>query len=247
MTKYLAILMLATLACGACGGGKANDDAGPVAAGTGEFLPLAVGNRWIYQLTDADGTVSSRVVSVAAKEVAGGSGPNADIAAFRVVTGNKIDDENGDLSWQAVVDGRVVRLRETSIDGKTGRIKNEQTWDPPRLRIDETDAHTAAGASWVEPAYTEYDTDWDSDGDGGVVVPDGGATTKTGIKDLWSVASPGETVTVPAGTFKALLLRRVGDSGATIKNYWFARGVGLVKQTEEGSPTHELISYQTSP
>jgi hypothetical protein len=246
--NILSVLIAGALACSlGCGGGQAKGDAGTVADGTGDFLPLAVGNNWTYQLTDTDGKVSSSVVSVTAKEAAGGSGPNAAMTAFRVVTGNMVDDENGDVSWQAIVDGRVLRLREASIDGKTGRLKNEQTWDPPRLRLDESDAHTAAEASWVEPVYTEYDTDWDSDGDGGVVVPDGGATTKPNIKDLWSVVSPGEAVTVPAGTFKALILRRVGDSGATVKNYWFARGVGLVKQTEDGSSTHELVSYRTSP
>jgi hypothetical protein len=229
-----------------CGGSKATG--GEPMAGTGAFLPLTVSNSWTYQVTDpGDGTVSSSVVSVGAQEAVGGTGPNAGMTAFRVVTGNSVDDPNGDVSWQAVIDSRVVRLRETSIDGKKGNVKNEQTWDPPRLRVDETDAHTAADASWLEPAYSEYSTDWDKDVDGGIYVPDGGMTTETDIQDRWTVVSPNEVVTVPAGKFVALALRRVGDSGATVKNYWFARGVGLIRQSEEGSPTHELVSYHVTP
>ncbi len=226
-------------------GGKAAG--GEPMVGTGDFLPLAISNSWTYQITDTDGTVSSSVVSVGAKEAVGGTGPYASMTAFRIVTGNSVDDPNGDVSWQAVIDSRVVRLREVSIDGKKGNLKNEQTWDPPRLRIDETEAHTAADAAWLEPVYSEYATDWDDDLDGGVSVPDGGMTTKVDIQDRWSVVATDEVVTVPAGKFVALALRRNGDSGASIKNYWFARGVGLIRQTEADSPTHELVSYHVAP
>jgi hypothetical protein len=52
---------------------------------------------------------------------------------------------------------------------------------------------------------------------------------------------------VPAGTFDALVLRRVGGGGTSIKNYWYARGVGMVRQSEDGKPTHELSSYRILP
>jgi hypothetical protein len=46
---------------------------------------------------------------------------------------------------------------------------------------------------------------------------------------------------VPAGTFDAVLLRKVSNASSE-KNYWYARGVGKVKET--GAQTEELTEYQ---
>jgi hypothetical protein len=50
-------------------------------------------------------------------------------------------------------------------------------------------------------------------------------------------------VTVPAGTFHALILQKAGSSVA--KTYWFVRGVGKVKET--GGQTEELVEYHVVP
>ena len=245
MTRLRSTLILLVLAVG-CGSSKNNTDGGP--PGTGPFLPLTIGNRWTYQVTDTDGTISSKTQSVVAEEAVGGVGPFANEMAFRLVTGSKPADPNGDRSWQAwvAVDGggmRLVRYREQSVDGKDGFVKNEQYWDPPRLRVEDTAMHVAAGGNWREPDYTEYATDTDRDDAGVSFIPDGGMKTKVGIQDVWMVVSPSQSVTVPAGTFNALVLRRVGNGGSSIKNFWFARGVGKIRETEDGQPTEELSSY----
>jgi hypothetical protein len=261
MKMVRATLLIAlTVGCGlGCGGGTAKSDGGggtggTVASGTGPYLPLKVGDSWNYQVTDKNGDVSVKVQSVVAEETVGGTGPSAAKTAFRLVTGSKVNDPDGDISWQAIVAERVVRYREQSIDGGSGKVKNEQFWDPPRLRLDESAEHIAANASWLEPEYTETDVDIDTfpdggtDGDGGTTyIPDGGVVVQDKIHDLWSVVSPSQIVTVPAGTFDALVVRRVGDSGASVKTFWFARGVGKIREAEEGKGTEELISAHVVP
>jgi hypothetical protein len=262
MKMVRATLLIAlTVGCGlGCGGGTAKSTdggggaGGKVASGTGPFLPLKVGNSWNYQVTDKDGDVSVKVQSVVAEETVGGSGPNSTKTAFRLVTGSKVNDPEGDVSWQGIVDERVVRYREQSIGGGSGKLKNEQYWDPARLRLDESAEHIAAGASWLEPEYTEWDVDVDTykdggtDGDGGTTfIPDGGVVVQDKIHDLWSVVSPSQQVTIPAGTYDALVVRRVGDSGASVKTFWFARGVGKIREAEEGKSTEELISVHIVP
>ena len=247
MRRILLVVAALAAACSSSGSkAPPSDGGGGGGAGgaTGDFFPLQIGNAWTYQVTDVDGTISSEVVSVVREEPVG-VGPSAGTMAFRIVTGNKINDPNGDLSWEALVDMRVIRYREMSIDGMTGNKKNEAYWDPPRLRIDETAARVATGAAWREPDYTEYATDWDTDPDGGAnFIPDGGVTVTPAIQDLWSVIAPSQSITVPAGTFDALILRRVGSGGSSIKSYWYARGVGMVRQAEDGKPTHELSQYR---
>jgi hypothetical protein len=245
--RMVTISML--VATAACSSSSTTSDGGndTVVALTGSLYPLAIGNHWVYQVTDTDGTLSTEVVSVAAQEPVGGTGTNAAITAFRVVTGAKVNDPNGDLDWEAEVDSRAVRYREVSVGESKGAEKNESSWDPPRLRVDETPAHTAAGAAWNEPTYTEVDTDIDSDGDGGTLIPDGGITTQT-EDDIWTVIGVDETVTVGAQSYVALHLRRVDKVSADgIKEFWFAHGIGLVKETGTGKPTHELTSYSVAP
>lgn len=242
------LLGAALVVGGGCSGGSlcaADGSAGEAGASSGALLPLGIGDRWTYGTTASDGTVSAKVESVVSQERVGGDGPSADAVGFKLVTGNKANDPNGDVDYLAVVAERVVRLRELKIDGKTGALKREYFWDPPRLLLDESAAHLAVGASWLE-VYGENNHNWSPVPDGGVTdvfTPDGGVTM-TEIRDLWTVLSVDESVTVPAGTFRSISLRLVGNSGASVKTLWYARGVGKVKQTEEGGTTEELTSYR---
>ena len=242
MTIGRVALALTMLGATACGSGAKTPDAG--ASATGSYYPLAVGDSWTYQETATDGTISAEVVSVVAEEMVGGDGPNAAQMAFRVVTGNKVNDPNGDIDWEAEIqtpDQRIVRYREESVGETKGNEKNETYWDPPRLRLDEAADRVVAGASWEEDPYTEHDTDVDTN-DGGMFIPDGGITSSV-EHDIWSVVGVDEAVTVPAGTFKTLHLKRINkDSTDGVKEFWFARGIGRVKETGNGKPTHELTS-----
>jgi len=252
MRMFQAALLTAVMVT-ACSGSSSKVDGaggagGAAVAGTGPLYPLVVGSHWVYQVTDTDGTLSTEVVSVAAQEVVGGTGPYAALPAFRVVTGSKIDDPNGDVDWEAEVADpalRIVRYRELSVGESSGNQKNESYWDPPRLRVDEAPAHsTMTGQAWNEAAYTEYDIDYKTDADAGTTyIADGGVTSQV-EDDIWSVSGASETVTVAGRAYVALHVRRVNkDSADSVKDFWFARGVGLVKETGNGKPTHELLSY----
>jgi hypothetical protein len=111
------------------------------------------------------------------------------------------------------------------------------------LRVDDTPAHVAAGGSCREPDYSEFKIDMDRDDAGVTFILDGGTTNAVGIQDAWMVVSPSQEIMVPAGTFKALALRRMSNGGGSIKNFWFARDIGKIRETEEGQPTEELSSY----
>jgi hypothetical protein len=245
--KAFVSVLLLTVGCGS-GSGHSNDGG----SGSGSWLPLNVGNRWTYQVTDVEGNVSLKVQGVTAAQVVGGDGDSKDMMAFKVVTGNKFNDPNGDISFQALVGARVVRFRELSIDGGSGAVKKEEYFGTPwKLRVDASAAHTTVGMTWPE-SYPAFVVDKPKGTtDGGALVADAGAsadggllTTTSQITDVWSVTAVDEPVTVPAGTFKALVVRRTANSGlGTDKSFWFARGVGKVKETGVGEQTEELQSY----
>jgi hypothetical protein len=159
----------------------------------------------------------------------GGTGPHKDDRAYKVVTKKK-DGTDQTISWQIDEADTVVRYREQSFSEKTGEIEQEEHWDPHKLHVDGSDAHTQAGATWLE----EYDE---------TKIPlDGTGQTETAAAhDRWVVDAVGEEITVPAGTFSdCIVYQKAG--GASLKTYWYQRGVGKIKET--GSQTEELTEYE---
>jgi hypothetical protein len=239
----------------ACGGGANQNADGSV--GGGAWLPLKVGNSWTYQVTAIDATVSVKVQSVVTEEPVGGDGDSKTTKAFKLVTGNKFDDPNGDISYQAQVGSRLVRFRELSIDGKTGALKKEDYYaEPWKLRVDGSAMNTTLGTVWVE-SYQAFVIDTPkvpatvvdggaADNDAGAGTSDAGlVTTSTQVQETWEVTGSDELVTVAAGTFKALMVNRIAEG--TNRTYWFARGIGKVKETGIGEATEELTSYIVTP
>jgi hypothetical protein len=190
------------------------------------FLPWQEGNTWTYRVTNS-GAVSTKVVTIMAAETVGGSGPHADEVAFKVVTSKGARDQT--ISWQALRGDAVVRFREQSFHAGTGALELEEHWSPYKLHFDGSGAHTMAGASWFE----EYEE---------TKLPRGASPATSSERDRWIVDSPEEKVTVPAGTFRAVVVIKAG--GSDLKTYWYARGVGKVKET--GGQTEELVSYDVS-
>jgi hypothetical protein len=206
------------------------DDGGTPIVADGPYLPWAEGNTWTYLVTDtAAATSSEKVTTVGALEAVGGSGPNSAVMANHVLT-TKMDGTDKTESWQAVVGNQVLRYREQAFSASTGMLTAETHWDPPKLRLDESAAHTAAGAMWTE----QYDE---------TVLPVGMAPMTSAQQDQWAVVATDQLVTVPAGTFSTLVLTKMG--GVQTKTYYYARGVGKVK--EEGTITEELLSFDVMP
>jgi hypothetical protein len=186
------------------------------------YLPLAEGRSWTYQVTES-GVVTQKVQTVGPEEPVGGSGPNSERRAFRTVT-SKDDGSDETVSWQTHESGTAIRYRERALSA--GQLALEEHWAPHKLRLDESAERLLPGVTWLE-AYEE------------TKLPVGMIPT-TGVRsDEWTVLAVDERVTVPAGTFDCLVVHKASDSSS--KTYWFARGVGKVK--EEGGQTEELVSY----
>jgi hypothetical protein len=62
----------------------------------------------------------------------------------------------------------------------------------------------------------------------------------------WTVESTSDRVTVPAGTFTCLRLRRSRKHGEPTLS-WFAKGVGLVKEQGAGPLGNETLSLVRAP
>jgi hypothetical protein len=201
-------------------------DAGACATPASErLLPLAVGTSWTYQVTAAAG--ASPVLkknTVEAYEDVGGA--KAGTSAFRIRT-EKTDGAT--VSWQEDRCDSIVRHREQSFS-LAEVMTDDDVYQPSKMRIDESAAHLVVGASYTT-AYSELHTD-----------PATGLTTTKSKVEKWTVEAVDEAVTVPAGTFTCVRLHKVGaDQGQADKRFWFARGVGKIK--EEGDQLEELASY----
>jgi hypothetical protein len=240
MSAFHWVVVRATvlLVLGACGdkdpdqggdsSGRGRDagtphDAGPGPSADGSFFPFAVGNRWTFRVTE-DGAVTTKTQTIGELEPVGGIGPNKDTMAYRATTAK---DDGGDetVSWQAEVDGKIVRYREQSFAASTGELEIEEHWAPYKLRVDSAKARLMTGATWTE-TYSE------------TKQKKGKAPSIDMASDTWRVVAGVESVTVPAGTFTALVIEK---TGGTPKRYWFVRGIGKVKET--GTKTEELESY----
>jgi hypothetical protein len=220
------------VACAACGSMDPSTYATDAGAGPkGPLLPWRTGNTWTYQVTEG-ALVSIKITTIGELEAVGGTGPNADKMAFKVVT-KKHTGTDQTISWQTAAGDRVIRYREQAYyptGAQEGTLEQEEHWDPYKLHIDGTTEHTVTGTTWLED-YME------------TKLPVGGQPATHEARDLWSVVSEAEPVTVPAGTFTAVLLQKAG--GSTTKQYWYVRGIGKIKET--GGQVEELVSYMVSP
>jgi hypothetical protein len=221
------LLLLLLIGCGSEDPSKNRDDSG---SGSSEpLLPWAIGHRWSYQVTQ-DATVTTKVTTVGELEAVGGSGPSSEVMANKVVT-QKENGADETVSWQSRDGERVIRHRELAYSALTDELELEEHWAPHKLHVDWSTARTELDASWLE----EYEE---------TKLPIGDTMSTSTRRDRWSVTAVGEEVVVPAGTFTdTVVFQKVG--GDTPKTYWYARGVGKVKET--GGQTEELVDYELAP
>jgi hypothetical protein len=221
--RAAAISLLGALALAGCGTAEPQPpDAGP---GNGRYLPLATGSRWTHLATDPDTDETTEKTQVV--EVLEEPPGKPETVAYRMRT-EKVDGVT--VSWQEDRDVEIVRHLEQNYD-IAGNLLIEEAYSPYKLRIDERPEHTSLGATYTQ-VYTETHTN--------ITL---GQTTMVEKQEDWTVEAVDESVTVPAGTFSCIRVRRGGgDPTAPIKTYFFAKGVGKVK--EVGGQTEELLSYE---
>ena len=227
--RSLIYLVLAASACGSLDP-KPDTTAEDGGIPARVLLPLGTGNSWTYRVTDGN-VVETKNQTVGELEPVGGSGPNADVMAFRVTTTRGVNGTNETVSFQGYSGSRVVRYREQAYNATTGALDIEEHWDPYKLRVEQASEYLEDGASFLE-TYDETK-----------LVPGAEPTTAT-RSDRWTVLAARETVTVPAGTFDALKVNRVSSSQGAVKTYWFVENVGKVK--EEGGQLEELESFEVA-
>ncbi len=207
------------------GDNTSGDGDGDSASALKPLIPWAVGNTWTYRVSK-NGEVNSKVTTVGPEEPVGGTGPNKDKLANKVTTTKANQAET--ISWQTIVGNLHVRYREQGFDANTKGLKIEEHWAPYKLRVDNSPEQRVAEANWLE-VYQETKNEAD--------LPE----TTAEKNDFWFVDGE-QMVTVPAGTFKAIVYRKTGTSS---KTYWYVPGIGKVKET--GGQTEELESYQVAP
>jgi hypothetical protein len=182
-----------------------------------QLFPLAVGNAWTYRVTEADGAVIEKVQTVTGTTSEGGA------AAFTLVS---VRGNRQTRSVQRVDEaGRLVRLREEGSEDSDTRDRFR--FMPFALRVDTS--RTRLQDSY-ESAHVEER-----------LGADGGVLERTDKSYRFVVEAVDDRVVVPAGEFSAVRVRRESGSGA-VKTYWYAFGVGKVK--ESGGQTEELSAYR---
>jgi hypothetical protein len=199
---------------------KGGESLRPITAGgpaATRYLPLAVGATWTYQVSGGLET-TAETVTVEALDTFTGAEPGA--AGYRVVTQKAYGARL--VAWWEDRGDQIVRHRELAIDG-AGAEYGDETFLPARPVVDESSKHTTVAASWKQQF---------SD-----IIEDSGGTYSDCKSDRFEVEAVEERVSVPAGTFMCLRVKRT-DSGST---RWFARGVGEVKRVS--GTTSELVSY----
>jgi len=231
------VVCLGVVACGTTDPGVTGSAGTSGAAGGGgmgdlsQLLPLKTGNSWTYLVTDELGVPTPKTQTVMEAGPVGGVGPNAAVTAFRFVTKKGIDGMDETVSWQARVGTRVVRYREQSyMRTAPHALELEEYWDPSKLRVDETPAHMVAGATWLE---TDQETK----------LPVGGTPSTTPVEERWTVTAERQPVTVQGRSYEVMIVTKMGSS---MKTYWWARGIGKVKEIG-ANQTEELLSYQVAP
>jgi hypothetical protein len=199
---------LAALALGGCG---AVGRQGRASLGT-DYLPLRVGALWRYQITAADGRTGAGSVRV--------DGLDYDAVDDGVAYRVREDLLDGTVwVWETDKGGRISCAQEEA-DDPAGAVREEETYDPPVTVLDERASRLVEGASWPE-AFLD-------------TTPNLRGRPKTRRAELkWEVESLADRVTVPAGTFTCLRVRRSRKHHPTLVS-WYAKGVGLVKQTGAG-------------
>jgi hypothetical protein len=222
--KILAALAAALLA--ACGGGDGDgddsaddstdgaDDAG-VANQCGfsgaEYLPYQTGYTWTYRLTDLDD--GERAVKEQRID------PGEDHPEYGPVVVQVTGKINGStVSLARKEDGRVLRFQQEDRDA-TGALERTTIYEPPQVRIDETEEHLELGAEWDE-TYTEIELD-----------PDGVELSRIETIDHVQVLGVDEECDTDIATFSCLRLRRTRLAGGVAeKEFHFVRGIGKVRE-----------------
>jgi hypothetical protein len=197
----------------------------------GSHMPLGVGNSWRYRVIDPSTNRPSggeKTISIDLRADIGGR--KAGTIGFRLV---RTDALGGAVRWLGRSGDAVVWHHDEWFD-PAGQLTRSVYYEPWKLRVDDACTHRALRARWA----IEYETiDIDLD--------DPTRVTATPVREEWAVEAIDEEVVVPAGTFRAMRLRRSKLSNAVRQDsvFWFTPGIGKIKE-DSPEALDELVAYQ---
>ncbi len=192
-----------------------------VAQDVEDYFPLVDGGSWVYRHThQVDGQWIEEVF-MAATTFDGEP-------AFLVSDTPDLSQEISLQTWQRIGSAVSRVYREQTLDGD---VVLTVTYDPGFLRFDSS--WNAVGVV-TDNVYRREET-----------KPDG--TSSAAIREqTFTVLDTAASVTVEAGSFDDCLLveRARADNGSTA-HFWFARGVGKVREEDPETQTvEELVSFE---
>lgn len=232
MRQLVAAAVVGAMALG-CGPGirDADGNAPPCSANCGpveaarSLSPLEEGRFWRYKITeDQRGVFEKRVTVLGTAQLEGFDGPLVKVRSVQPhleEVSYQLDDGKG-IIWRLREDDfrngvqiRALRWFEKGTTKVSGIVKSLS------LKPDKDGwSHTVAVTERVE-------------------YFDGAPAEHKDKSYTWQVLGT-ETVTVPAGTFETVKVRRVrADKEKRDRVYWLAPGVGKVR--EEGERLEELV------
>jgi hypothetical protein len=186
----------------------------PIVPGNGESLfPLASNHRWTFAVSESDGDLKTKVQTITGTTANGGW-------IMRTETGN-----DRTVSVQRLEGTQLVRDSEEVFENDL--LKDRVRFSPPALRVDVQESEL--GATYESEHDEEH---LDANGD---------VLTRVSKKHQFVIEAADEAITVPAGDFRAVRVRRDTEGGAA-KTYWYVRGVGKIR--EVGGQVEELMSFE---
>jgi len=250
LTHPLALATTLVLVAGGCVGGGAPADpydlgtkqpeissagsgslAGPVprAGSRDSHFPLVDGTSWTYHHTNLVDDPWDETDTITATTYEGQD-------AF--ILSDQEDAEGEQTHSTHVLDGtRVYRAyKEVEVSDV---VAVTTKYDPPFLRYDEA-WRTAGDTVTLDDDWTQTCVVASSASNcaPGAVKP--GTTTHT-----YTVLSVADSLTVPAGTFTAVKLQRDNVSDPETKLFWFAAGVGKIREENPSTgAVTELSAYE---
>ena len=226
--------LLSITVCALVFAGCGENDPDPI---SGDYFPVGVGDSWEYIETYADGDPSETLIhEVNGKETVDFDGGLGERTVF-VIDNTPDITSTKSRTYYIEDDGeRVTRLRQIIYDADGSVIKT-QDYDPGVLKFDRT--RITKGETWNE-SFTRYTYD-----DEGNEI---GESPKE-YQYTFTITELHEKVTVPAGTFDCIMItrERLPPLSYEVKIYYYASGVGKVKEISEGGESgnkmEELTSY----
>ena len=215
----------------------------PPAPGSDDYFPLAVGNYWVYKETGYD-NLHPELTRQFRHEVMDTADMDFEHDSEGALPVFIVEDTFPPPSEVGADDPRkeyfyddgtvVVRKRQETYDRNTDALMKTRDYEPGLPKFDRS--RTAIDDNW-DVHFTSYTVSIPAE-------PDDSPPFSTTY--MFRILDP-ETTTVPAGTFECMKLSRFCTQGpceGEEKIFYFAPGVGKVKEVTDELKTEELTEYQ---